>query len=199
MFDVNKYLGEAVVVVWSDSVSESPRDWDCNVGIIYATEGSGIADIVIRGEDDMLADDQYDKRGVTLPIYMYRHSGTDIKTDGSPFRYWQHAGWDSGQCGFIHCSLDNLRAVYGDDMDRWTEGRREMARVELVQEIETLAQWLRGEVMALEYWKWDDENKEYYWVDSVGAIYPETSFSDNGLGMMIQAYFDLDSPVILFE
>lgn len=79
---------------------------------------------------------------VILPVYMYDHSGQTVNTTG--FR----CPWDSGQIGFTWVSKARAKDMFG-----WkvlTAARLERLREYLVAEIETLDQYLRGEVFGYE-------------------------------------------------
>lgn len=48
-----------------------------------------------------------ERRAVILPLYLYDHSGITMNTTGF------HCPWDSGQVGYIHVSLADIRTEYG--------------------------------------------------------------------------------------
>lgn len=48
---------------------------------------------------------------LTLPLYMYEHSGITIST--APFS----CGWDSGQLGIVSVHIPTARAYFGQDAD----------------------------------------------------------------------------------
>lgn len=95
------------------------------------------------------------KRYVILPLYLYDHSGITMNTSGFS------CGWDSGQVGFIYCSLEKARENWGltpaagwDFLmeqvftDDWFRGKtlRECTTEVLTGEVETYDQYLRGDV-----------------------------------------------------
>jgi hypothetical protein len=74
---------------------------------------------------------------VILPLYLYDHSGISMRVGG--FRgIAQHAGWDSGQVGFIYCT----------DGDMVAEGITDLAQAEalLRGEVEAYDRYLTGQV-----------------------------------------------------
>ena len=82
------------------------------------------------------------KRYVTLPVYLYDHSGITVST--SPFS----CPWDSGFFGIIAVSLDKVREEYG--WKHITARRREQIEKYLQDEIETLDNYYTGEVFGFE-------------------------------------------------
>jgi len=75
---------------------------------------------------------------VSLPIYMYDHSGQTINTTGFS------CPWDSGRLGFIYVTKEKLRKQYG-----WkviTKKREEQALKYLLGEVETYDDYLTGNV-----------------------------------------------------
>lgn len=88
-----------------------------------------------------------------LPLYLYDHSGITMNTTGFS------CPWDSGQVGFVYCSLKKAQAEFGKvgdkqgfeakvEHDGKTMTLRERAELWLRQEVETYDQFISGEV----YW-----------------------------------------------
>jgi hypothetical protein len=73
---------------------------------------------------------------VILPLYLYDHSGLSIKV-GSYRGISEHAGWDSGQVGFIYCT----------DGDMVREGIKTLQEAEdqLRNEVKIYDKYLRGD------------------------------------------------------
>jgi hypothetical protein len=79
------------------------------------------------------------KQGVvSLPVYMYDHSGITIRT--YPFS----CPWDSGQIGYIYATADDIKENY--NVKKVREHHRVKAEKLLEQEIEHLDHILRGDV-----------------------------------------------------
>ena len=133
------------IEIFYDECAESPRDWD-NLGTMvcfhksynlgdehnYKSEDySGWQEL----ENQILKDNP---NCVILPIYMYDHSGITIRT--YPFS----CPWDSGQIGYIYCSLEKIRKEY----NRKLVTKQLRAKVEeiLISEIKTCDQYLIGDV-----------------------------------------------------
>lgn len=73
---------------------------------------------------------------VCLPLYMYEHSGQTVSTQ--PF----NCPWDSGQVGWIYL----LREVAEEELDTEESGWVKAANRAIRSEVETIDQWLRGDV-----------------------------------------------------
>ena len=133
-----------------DNNSESPREWD-NLGTIVVSNNYryNFADICKDvGYIEELAADK-DKDNITLPVYIYDHSGITINTTGFS------CPWDSGQVGIIYVSKEKIRSEYG-----WkyiTKGRRFKILEYLKNEVTTLDQWLTGDVWGFKLYENGEE------------------------------------------
>jgi len=145
----NSYTYE---VLWDECPDqESPRDWD-NLGtmVCWHTRCS-LGDETVRsarGKSEQFGNQQdlYDftcsKDVISLPIYLYEHSGQTVRT--YPFG----DRWDSGQVGWIVCTKEKVRKWFG-----WTaitEKRLAQVKAELREEVSTYDEYLRGDVY---FWK----------------------------------------------
>ena len=95
---------------------------------------------------------------VILPIYMYSHGGETINTTGFS------CPWDSGQIGWIFATTEDICKEY--NCKRVDTATRYIVEQRLVGEIETLDQYMRGEVYG--YKLFDKTGKE---IDSCWGIY----------------------------
>mgnify|MGYP000904631511 CR=1 FL=1 len=143
--------------VWSDEDSESPREWD-NLGTMvcwhnryslgdkheyegttHFFESLAIETDFLPAERDSIDPDALvdlifrSGKYVILPLYLYDHGGLTINTTGFS------CPWDSGQVGWIYCSMERLleETKYSD---------REDAERILLSEVETYNQYLQGDV-----------------------------------------------------
>lgn len=78
--------------------------------------------------------------GVTLPVFMYQHSGVALST--SPFS----CPWDSGQVGIIYVSADTIEKEYSGVKFADAAKRREHVINVLQAEVAEYGAWLNGEV-----------------------------------------------------
>jgi hypothetical protein len=113
---------------------------------------------------------------VILPVYMYDHSGLVLQT--APFS----DPWDSGQVGYIACSLSKARETYmlpTADWDTRLTGEplrlRERVTKTLQAEVEVYSQYLGGDVwyyVCEEYEQCEAcDRGEWQTVDSCGGFY----------------------------
>lgn len=77
------------------------------LGDAWATlpDGKGFADFSSLSEADKSMTRQ-NKGGVSIPLYMYDHSGLEIKT--TPF----HCTFDSGRIGWIYATNEKIKKEY---------------------------------------------------------------------------------------
>lgn len=73
---------------------------------------------------------------LTIPVYLYQHGGSSIST--APF----NDPWDSGQCGYVYATKEQVIGEFGD----FSEESRGKARNLLKESVGTLNQWLTGDV-----------------------------------------------------
>lgn len=167
-----EYRGEKIEI-YQDENAQDPRSWD-NLGTMACWHRrynlgdeqpksspleylAGIAEM-----DEVLYDEDSEKVSmdkvlaklesemVIIPLYLYDHSGITMST--SPFS----CKWDSGQVGWIYCTLEGARknwqlpdAQWDTKLDgKWTAGRtlRQCTEDVLRGEVKTYDQYLRGDV-----------------------------------------------------
>ena len=129
--------------IWHDDSPESPRTWD-NVGTMAIFHKCyRFGDEVLFSSDDFQGWDEMENyitdtlgAKVCLPIFMYDHSGVTIKT--GPFS----CGWDSGKVGFIYATEEKITETWGE----CTPATIQLATQRLEGEVETMDQYLQGEV-----------------------------------------------------
>ena len=90
-----------------------------------------------------------EKRAVILPLYLYDHSGITMNTTGF------HCPWDSGQVGYIHVTLADIRTEYG--VTRVSQDLRARIAEHLRQEVRTYDHYLTGNCYGFIVEKDDDE------------------------------------------
>ena len=150
------------VLVEYDHAPESPRDWD-NLGTVLLIDrcrydfGDGRADY------DELKAISDDPNNIVLPVYMYDHSGITINTSGFS------CPWDSGQVGLIYVTKDKAIENWGKKI--LTKKVREAAIKCLQSEVETLDQYLTGNVYG--YIVYDPKGEE---AESCWGFYGEADY-----------------------
>lgn len=139
-------LGTHSVVIENDTDSENPRQWAYNLGtcIFFHSRYNFGDDHNIDADDYNSFDDMLtslvknDDVVVALPVYLFDHSGITIST--APFG----CRWDSGQLGLIVAYRGAILGAYG--VKRITKKIKERVERLLRSEIETLDQYIRGDV-----------------------------------------------------
>lgn len=139
---MEKYLelksGKKIIIQYDDD-AESPRYWD-NLGTIVTTRlrNYSIGDEEINEYLEDIEKIVIDRgAAVTLPLYMYAHSGVAIST--SPFG----CRWDSGQIGFIYVDRNKILSEFG--WKRLSKGRAKHIIERLDSEVEIYNTYLSGE------------------------------------------------------
>lgn len=139
------------VEIFTDYDTESPRNWD-NVGkLVCFHKRHNLGDKHSYKADDyngweafkaaILRDYEVlnDRVAVILPVFLYDHSGLRIKVGSFQGHLAQgHAEFDSGQVGFIFCTVKQVADEWNGDIEKATKY--------LTGEIETYDQFLRGDV-----------------------------------------------------
>lgn len=119
---------------WSGN---NPREWD-NLGTVVLGSrvryNFGDKALPVEAIDDICRD----ASNIWLPVYIYDHSGITINTTGFS------CPWDSGQIGIIYMPRAVAVANWGKKI--CTKAVADKARACLRSEVETLDQYLSGEV-----------------------------------------------------
>jgi len=131
-----KYRGYNIEIL-ADDMPESSREWD-NLGTMVCFHSR----YALGDKHNLSIDDVNDISGssdcISLPLYLYDHSGITMNTSGFSCR------WDSGQVGIIYVSKDEIRKEYG--WKRITKSREAQIIKYLKGEVETYDMYLRGDV-----------------------------------------------------
>jgi len=136
-----------------DNDAQSPREWD-NLGTIAAFRvqyNFDEAGITMEEAQDIAKS----KDWVSLPVYLYDHSGLSVSTTGFSCRL------DGGQLGIIYVSKE--KALKEFDWKVLTKARRERLTLCLEEEIKELDQYLTGDVYGYVIKDEDGDVVEYCW------------------------------------
>lgn len=125
------------------------------------------AETAVERRKETLLEADMQANTVRLPLYLYDHSGITMSTGSFS------CPWDSGQVGFIYCTLERARLNWTrpdatwETLIPWDEGKeitmREAAVKVLEGEVETYDQYLTGNVygyVAKGYGGGDDGDRE---------------------------------------
>ena len=163
-----KRIGNYLIEIIQENDPESPREWD-NLGkmiCFHSRYNLGDKHDFSREEAQKFLKSK--EICVSLPLYLYDHSGITMKT--SPFS----CRWDSGQVGWIVVSKEQVRKEY--NVKRINKELVEKVTKVLEGEVETYDQYLTGDVYGYRISKVTEcelghEHKEE--VDSCWGFYGE--------------------------
>lgn len=109
---------------------------------------------------------------IMLRVYMYDHSIQLLSTESFIGRA-QHAEWDSGVLGWIYTTPEKIREWFGvKGINKHIKARAEQV---LRGEVETLSQWMSGDVYCYRITDPSDDDKDFY-----GCFYGHDIY-DNGM------------------
>ena len=159
------YKGYTIKLI-HDQDPESPRDCD-NVGTMvcwHSRYGLGDEQPKCSPEEYMgnlsSNDDELRKKFIILPLYLYDHSGITMSTGSFS------CPWDSGQVGFIYCTLEKALEEWGGT----DEEARAKATACMESEVKVYASYLEGDVVG-----WSVESPDEEDIESVWGYYPDDS------------------------
>lgn len=147
-------IGNFKIKIKEDLTPQNPRkEWD-NCGIMACAHGRyELGDKQFRTPEEIDYELSANDAVVTLPLYLYDHSGITMST--TPFS----CPWDSGQVGFIYMNKEKiLKETGGKNL---TKKRKEQALKWLKGEVETYDSYLRGAVYGFVI----EEKKDDEWVE----------------------------------
>ena len=121
-----------------DDCPESPREWD-NLGTMVCFHGRyNLGDKSTLNQEEVQDIYRNDKEYISLPLYLYDHSGLTMNTTGFS------CPWDSGQVGVIFVSRAKVRSEYG--VKRISKAIEEKVIRCLKGEVENYDMYLRGDI-----------------------------------------------------
>ena len=155
MSDAIQYKGYTIKIEQEDQPMNPREEFD-NLGTLVAfhkrydlsdgkhlSDGTKLKSADFNGWDAMIAHvDKVEGGIISLPVYMYDHSGITINTTG--FNHCDSQQWDWGQLGFIYISKKRAREEYS-----WkvlNKARIQKLYEYLRSEIETYDAYLTGNV-----------------------------------------------------
>lgn len=125
-----------VIKIYPDEDPMNPREWD-NLGIMVCFHSRyDLGDLHTNYTIKDVKRIANSKKYISLPVYLYDHSGLTMNTSGFSCR------WDSGQVGFIFVSKEKVRKEYG-----WKAISRKRHRKILqilINEVSTYSLYLEG-------------------------------------------------------
>ena len=140
-------VGELVIKIYTDDCPESPRDWD-NLGTMVCFHRNYIIGDEKHGFDrESLLEKISEPNCVSLPIFLFDHSGQTISTCSDNFRMMDPVGWDWGKIGFIFADEDRIMNEYNlSSSDEITQDILDKVKNCLVSEVEVYRQYMEGDI-----------------------------------------------------
>lgn len=168
------------IIIEHDECSGNPRTEFDNLGTMVCFHNRyNLGDKTKASIEDLKAIVKDTKRYISLPLYLYDHSGITINTSGFTCQ------WDSGCIGAIYVSFEDIRKEYS--CKRVTKKIREKVLNVLCSEVETYDNYLTGEVYSYTI---EDKNKEE--IDSCCGFYGSDHEKS---GLLYQARAAIDSEI----
>lgn len=155
-------MGYTYKIVQDPDCWDNPRDWDnlgtmvcwhrrCSMGDETIRDAGGKSQFQTAQD---VADFCQRKDVISLPVYLYEHSGQTVRT--YPFG----DRWDSGQVGFIFVTKEKVRQHWG--VKKISNKLANKAKTILVGEVETYDDWLTGNVWGYQVFQ-DGEEIDACW------------------------------------
>ena len=177
-----------ILRIYNDTTADDPRSWDNLAKMIFMGKHKSLGDkhdfdpqmnfssrsaFINIGE--ILVKKHFKDVAIIKAVHLYEHSGTSISTK---FEYPYNCEWDSGTVGFAIVTKSDIRKDF--NVKRITKKLLEQAERILEGEVETLNQYISGEVYRFEVVKTSDYNDIEEHEDSCGGFYG-SDFAENGM------------------
>jgi hypothetical protein len=183
--------GNKILRIMQDTNPDDPRSWDNLAKMIFVGKHKSLGDkhnfefegnynnrqdFIEKGESELRK--HFKDVAIIKAVHLYEHSGTSISTSmGYPF----DCKWDAGTIGFSVVTKSDIKKDFG--VKRVTKALLEQAERILEGEIETLNQYIMGdvyrfEVVTISKCEHDHEHEEHE--DSCGGFYG-SDFANNGI------------------
>ena len=164
------------VVVRQDEDAESPSDFGMLGTITYSSRARHtLGTKAVNLEEHERIGREIEKGTlIGLPVFAYIHSGVAIQAaEANPF----HCQWDSGQSGWVYTEPEKACQWFG--WKRVSKQRLEKVLDVLKAEVQTLSQYLNGEVYRFEVQVFGEGRWNY--VDGCGGYYNEDEAMAEGI------------------
>jgi hypothetical protein len=137
-------LDRVIFEIYADELAESPRAWD-NMGTLLCWHRR----YQLGDRHDYPTPQDFEraipvKSRITLPVFLFDHSGLTLSISSAKFRAVDPAGWDWGQVGWIYATNADIRREYS--VRHMSRRVQERVLDVLCGEVETYNQYMNGEV-----------------------------------------------------
>ena len=165
------------VVVRQDEDAESPADFDSLGTITYSNRARHtLGSRAVNLEEHERIGREIEKGNlIGMPVFAYIHSGVAIQAaEANPF----HCQWDSGRSGWVYTEPEKACQWFG--WKRMSKQRMEKVLDVLKAEVQTLSQYLNGEVYRFEVQVFG-EGRWSYMEGCCGGYYNEDEAMAEGI------------------
>lgn len=167
------------IEIFQDEDPMSPFDWDLLGEVIFSSKlryniGKCLSD---EGLSEQFKKDC--KTSLYLPLYAYIHSGISLSCSNDVYPF--NCRWDTSYAGYIHVPVEKVRCEY--NVKRITQNVKDKVYSCLKSEIETINQWLNGEVYGFV-----TKNVQGDMIDSCWGFYGSDPFT-NGISEHIDSEY----------
>lgn len=136
----------------TDEGPESPRQNGFGT-ILYTSSRYELGDERVEAEE--IEEKMKDTSVIAIPVYAMIHGSVQLNTTGF------NCTWDSGQCGIIYVSKEEIRKTW--NLTKISKKKREWVIEALKHEIEIYSQYLSGDVYGYRIFNDKDEEIESCW------------------------------------
>ena len=170
-----EYKGYTIRAIQDAEIPESPREFDCNLGTMLCLHGKYNLGDKHNLEGEEIEELYYSKDQISLPLYLYDHSGITMRT--SSFS----CPWDSGQVGIITVSKEKIKREF--NWKNITKKREKQIKDYLESEVCIYDDYLTGNVYGFKVLAPNEED-EFNELDSCWGYY---GYDHEKSGLMEQA------------
>jgi len=172
-YQMEMYKGYTIKIEVDTDPINPITDWDMLGTFACFHRRYDLSNTKQFNDADDLQDFLKENENISLPLYLYEHSGITISCSNSSYPF--NDRWDSGQVGIIFVTYENIKKEY--NCKRITKKIRETVLRVLEGEVKTFDQYLTGEVFGFTI---EDQNGDqidscwgYYGYDSIKDIIEE--------------------------
>lgn len=160
-YSMEMYKGYTIKIEFDTDPENPIKEWDMLGTFACFHSRYDLSNTKQFSDSDDLQDFLKENENISLPLYLYDHSGITIST--GPFS----CQWDSGQVGIIFVTLEKIREKY--KCKRITKKIREQVLKTLEAEVKTFDDYLTGSVYGF-----DIEDQEGNSIESCWGYYGDS-------------------------
>lgn len=184
--DTEHYKGYEIKI-YADDDCESPFEWGslCNFKALHRSYGQSLSNVEGYNESQELDEFINSEDLIYLPLYGYEHGSFGISTSNTQYPF--NCPFDSGQLGYVWLTVKEIKEE--NKWKRITKERRQKIIQRLIQDVETMNQYVSGEIYG-----YTIENEENG--DSFGSCWGFYGSDNKESGLLEAAMSDIDFYII---